>query len=197
MRVLVELWDTLRSEDDLARSDSLAKVIRWDDDGVQYVGPWGSHLIADRRMNPETLATFKPDDLIAPAWRFLHTAINAELKKHPLRALIAGQDTARLYLTPESLLGAMWYQFAAAVAQGKQFRRCEHCGKWFDPGQDFHESGRRVRADARFCGGPCRSRNYQSKKKAALELRAKKVSLREIAKKLNSDIQTVKGWVKK
>jgi hypothetical protein len=135
--------------------------------------------------------------LIAPAWRFLHTAINAELKKHPLHALIAGQDDARLYLTPESLLGALWYQFGSAVAQNKRFQQCEQCGKWFQPGRDTHEDGRAVRADARFCKGTCRSKHYHAKKRTALELRAKGTSLREIAKKLNSNIQTVKGWVKK
>jgi len=199
MRVLLELWNTLR-DDGPGRDEALAKAIRWNADGVQYVGPLGPQLIADRRMNPETLAAFKPGHLIAPAWRFLHTAINTELKKHALRAVLAGQDEARpylagqdearLYLVPESLLGALWYQFAAAVAHNKHFRQCEQCGRWFEPGRD-------TRGDAKFCKPPCRMKFYRNKKQQARDLRAKGTPLKEIAKQLNSDIQTVKGWVKK
>ena len=53
-----------------------------------------------------------------------------------------------------------------------------------------------MRQDGKFCQGACRSRAYRARQSEARKLHAAGTTFAEIAKRLNSDAKTVKGWVR-
>lgn len=87
------------------------------------------------------------------------------------------------------LLDAMKLQLADAVVERKAYRDCELCGKPYEVSPQFN------RSDRVYCSDNCRVKAYQRRRKQAIAMRAKCDSLREIAKKLGSDVPTVKKWV--
>lgn len=72
------------------------------------------------------------------------------------------QDDTLQYL-PTTLLGAIWLQFWLAVAQRKEYRRCEapECPRtWFE----ISKAPFGLRPEARYCSTACRSRAWLSRK---------------------------------
>jgi hypothetical protein len=90
---------------------------------------------------------------------------------------------------PVSLLGAMWSQFAQAVAGDRDYRQCEQCGRWYalDP-----DTARKSRL---YCGDACKARHYRARKSKARELRAAGRPLGAIAAELKTDTTTLKRWL--
>jgi hypothetical protein len=80
-------------------------------------------------------------------------------------------------------------QLVEAVIERKRYRTCDLCGKPFELTPQVN------RSDRIFCSDNCRVKAYQRRRKQAVAMRAKKMSIREIAKSLNSDVPTVKKWV--
>jgi hypothetical protein len=64
-------------------------------------------------------------------------------------------DGLTLRLMPTTLLEAMWLQFGQAVESNKAFRKCRHCGTWFDL------SPKAARIDKVFCTEACKARAYR------------------------------------
>jgi hypothetical protein len=93
---------------------------------------------------------------LAIAWEMLREEINLALRDraqhlHPL----LGEDD--VYLMPQTLLGAIWLQFARAVANRATFRLCEaaDCPRgWFE----VSTAPFGLRPEARFCSAQCRHR---------------------------------------
>jgi hypothetical protein len=81
-------------------------------------------------------------------------------------------------------------QFANAVEGGKEYRRCDTCKTWF-------EASAHARAGAKFCRNACRFRAYRIRQAKAREFYAQGVTVSDIATRLNSDDETVKGWLSK
>lgn len=92
---------------------------------------------------------------------------------------------------PLDLLGAMWLQFADAVAGGKQVRQCPACSGWFvvAPGG--------ARVDKQHCSVNCRQKAYQGRRERAAALYARNNSFAKTAAELDTDVETVKGWIEK
>jgi hypothetical protein len=132
------------------------------------------------------------------SWRalnYVQAEVNARLENHV--ALQLGLDTevaeARLFLVPKNLLGALWLQFSLAVEGRKQFRECAQCAEPFEVSVDM--SGKR--SDARFCRQVCRVNHYRARVAEAARLHAKRLPYLEIAKRLNTNVPTVRNWVSK
>lgn len=94
----------------------------------------------------------------------------------------------------EGLLPYCWAQLADAILT-KQLRACAHCGKRFLISR-AKQGARRSRADQDFCSKLCVTRSYRERQRRAKQLHAGGTPLRQIAKQLNSDVATVRGWVK-
>jgi hypothetical protein len=90
---------------------------------------------------------------------------------------------------PENLLGAIWLQLALAMAGEKKYRACAFCGRPFELTPDLK------RADAQYCKEACRSRAYRARRDKAVELAAGGKTVKQIARELGSDVQTVRGWL--
>lgn len=73
---------------------------------------------------------------------------------------------------------------------GREHRRCEQCHEWF-------EIGAKTRKDAKYCKDACKSKAYRERKERALALYKQRVSIRAIARALDSEARTIRKWVEK
>ena len=151
-RTVINLLTAIAENDEKA----LGKVIRWDkgNTAVRFV-PRGE-LIASPEIRPGTLALFALGDVIVPARIVIARAVNKQLRKHVVPQLLWSESEQKfgVYLVPQSLLGAIWAQFAEIQDQRKVIGRCEVCGTWFQ----------RIRKDKRHCSDRCRVRAMRMRK---------------------------------
>jgi endogenous inhibitor of DNA gyrase (YacG/DUF329 family) len=118
---------------------------------------------------------------------------DARLTDHVLTRLIFAGNTPRLHvvLQPQSLLGGLWLQYAAAVDSNKSFANCRQCGAPFEVSRE--PSGKR--RSARFCSDRCRMAHYRDRIDTARRLKEEGSPLPEIARALHTKISTVHKWV--
>jgi hypothetical protein len=146
-------------------------------------------------MIEPVLDLFKPNEVLMPASFLVHRWINAHLNGKATPRLIYHLDLGKrvLQIIPDNLLSAMWLQFAQAIDGNGKHRACKECGKWFEiSGEDTGFRINRV-----FCSDPCKSRDYRKRKEQAQHLKAEGKSFKDIAKELDTDIETIKKWVAK
>ena len=98
----------------------------------------------------------------------------------------------RFYVVPRTLLGAMWLQFAEAISQQKDYRRCRNCHTPFEI-----STGRTTgsRSDRTFCTVACKTEFHNQKRREARQLRAAGSSLREIAAQFETTVEAVQKWL--
>ncbi len=199
MRHIVRLWEWIRDNEIV----ELQRIIRWDGDrSVMAVlesprGPAGSAYIQAREwitapnIHPELLKLFNPGDPVMPGCYYLQRVVNRQLMTHSSTPHLLWDMERRLqlFITPSSLIGALWLQFATAIDGDRKYRTCDHCHNWF-------EKGAKVRADAKFCSSNCRQKAYRRNQAEARELYEKGMPVSQIARRLGSEINTVKGWIK-
>jgi hypothetical protein len=208
MRHMIEVWEAARAED----AETLAEFIRWKGKAAKGEEPWPhtevfyrgprsrfekhavTFRIASERTNPETLARFRPGDVVQPTWYALQRFVNKKLTQHGavpklLWHIDRRKSELEMHFVPQSLIGALWLQFAHGITGNKEYRQCEQCGRWFEVAAE-------VRQDGKFCQGACRSRAYRARQSESRKLHAAGTTFAEIAKRLNSDTRTVRGWVK-
>jgi hypothetical protein len=203
MRYAIDIWEAARTGD-VAR---LERVIKWkpDGSGVQIAGHPGvpdgqlpdaparveRSWIASTHLGDDVLGRFVPGDLVKPALHYLQRKINEKLERRASPRLLWDADRERLglYIMPTGLVGALWLQFARAVERDSQFRQCAECGIWFElaPGT--------ARADKLYCSTPCRTKAYRKRQAEAVRLHGEGRSIAEIARDLESDPDTVRGWI--
>jgi hypothetical protein len=118
---------------------------------------------------------------------------DTRLTEHVLTRVLFAGNTPRLnvVLQPQSLLGCLWLQFAAAVDSKKAFAKCRQCDVPFEVSRD--PSGKR--RSARFCSDRCRVAHYRGRIDTARRLKDEGTPLSEIARALHTKISTVRGWV--
>ena len=77
------------------------------------------------------------------------------------------------------------------VERDSQFRQCAECGIWFElaPGT--------ARADKLYCSTPCRTKAYRKRQAEAVHLHGEGRSIDGIARELESDPDTVRGWIER
>ena len=144
MNETITIWDWVCERD----VGSLGNHIAWNDgpDGtfVSYYGEpingkdrpsikGGYYLIAHASAG-DTIASFADGDLIAPAATLVRGRVNAHLKEGAHSYLYQADNELSFSLgaKPAGLLATLWLQFAQAIQHDLRFRRCDHCGKWFD-----------------------------------------------------------------
>jgi len=207
MRHLIALWEVARAGD----AEALAEFIRWKGKSVPGSEPWPrtevfyrgprsrfekmeTFPIASEAANPEVLGRFQTGDVVQPAWYALQRIVNRKLAQHGavpkmLWHIDRRKSELEMRFVPQSLIGALWLQFAHGITGNNEYRQCEQCGRWFEVAAE-------VRQDGKFCQGSCRSRAYRARQAEARKLHAAGTTFAEIAKRLNSDTKTVRGWVK-
>jgi hypothetical protein len=89
----------------------------------------------------------------------------------------------------EHLLGFMFFQFALSLIEGRKFRRCDGCGRWFRlaPGVG--------RADKTACSPSCRFQQYRRRRRRAVELHGAGWTPKRIAEEVGSTVAKVREWI--
>jgi hypothetical protein len=192
MRSLTSLWTAVRESD----QRTLQKFVAWQLDSVscEVPGFFGSKTLAARWCRPELFSRLRAGDVITPSLCFVQDVINEQLqiqRVHPRLLWDSRLMNLGLRMVPTSLIGCLWLQFAKAVEGHKEYRQCEVCRKWFEVG-----GSRTARADKRFCSPTCKAKAHRKKRDEALRLFQQLVPVREIARQLDTDLETVKGWVR-
>ena len=132
----------------------------------------------------------KPPD--AERRRKLTRLFDVHLQHVQGRMLIGPELPPRLSLAPQTLLSAMWLQFALAVAGDKQFRQCKFCRCLFEISTE--QTG--FRRHREFCANAsCKTKDYRRRKRTALELAKKGVPSRTIAERIDTKEATVRRWL--
>jgi hypothetical protein len=129
-----------------------------------------------------------------PARIYLQEVVNRKLKKFvDPRLLWESPDRNKLvfYIVPDTLIGCLWLQLATALAEFRKFRLCEGCRK----PMLIAPEGSGYRSNRKTCSNACRIRVYERRKVEARRLRGEKLSVREIAKRLDTGVEQVKGWI--
>jgi len=158
--------------------EELKKVIGWSKNGTR-VWFWYEYksqlsgsatqrsgmLLADkqRRLNPEYLTRWAPNDLFEPAKVFLVKRLNMRLQETRWNLLLNDQNTIVPYIRPRNLLNALWLQFAQYVTGERRLIPCEICNKWMDV-TDFRLS-KKVHPD---CSKRTRQKKWRDKDKGKM-----------------------------
>lgn len=198
LRGAVLLWDLLSANDEERLKAHIVweghDRVRFDDhSALMEDHHWADALVIASReeRNPELLASLVPGDVVQPAWVYLLERVNMFLETQTSPVLGRSDDgKVRLENRPRSLLGALWVQFAKALEGEKRFRQCTECDNWFEVSNSVS------RSDKMYCSNACRVRAYQKRKARARVLHDEGLSMVEIAKRLETDPTTVRGWVK-
>ncbi len=95
-----------------------------------------------------------------------------------------------LHIVPSTLGGAMWLQFAQAIAGNRQLRQCKVCDRWFALSPEI------ARTSKYYCSEACRSRAYRARKERARQLAADGKTPKKIAKELGCKLATIEEWLK-
>jgi hypothetical protein len=221
MRIAVEAWDliTAGDRDALSRyvewSDKTkswhdsTRILRWDrSESKWYIDvPRGEFEGSRRRSDvpprsDEDLSEINPvlnhlprGDILVAAKLFVQKWVNLFLEKKVNPQLLYDMKDGILYLHifPDTLLSAMWLQFAQAIDGNHQFRACKECGTWFE----ISGSDAGFRVNRLFCSDACKSRDYRRRKDRALQLKTEGKTIAAIAKELDTEADTIKKWVAK
>ena len=98
--------------------------------------------------------------------------------------------TFDLRMKPISLIGAMWLQTALSMTGTKAFRQCPVCERPIEISR-----GAGARPDAVYCSNACRTKNSRQRRKEARQLLANGENLKQVAKRLGTDLATLRGWL--
>ncbi len=157
MREAVTVWDEIKA----GGGTALRERVNWSGDAVKFQTAAGERVLADALAGDPTAALMLPahDYLRAGRW-FVQMIINERMagRVTPRLAWHDEEGRSKLLVVPTSLIGALWLQFAMVVDEGRDFRRCAHCGKWFDISPDA------ARRDRIYCSHACRVAAYRARK---------------------------------
>jgi hypothetical protein len=197
MREEFRLWELIRD----ANVRELAKSFRWAEEHgrpvVRYTPPEEvGRLLLDASnvtvtLFPEVLPHGPPGDLLRPARFRLYQSVNLHARSLIDSQLFwkRGVDRDGLIHQPANLLGFMYLQLMNGIVLEREYRQCRVCKRWLEivPPE--------TRVTRETCSASCRNRLYRARKEQARKMHGRGVSLKEIAGKLMTNVETVKGWV--
>jgi endogenous inhibitor of DNA gyrase (YacG/DUF329 family) len=195
MHRAVNLWRMVNTLD----TAGLAQLLKWVEKGGRARwGYWEDHPgvgFFSQAVLPAKGIPNEPGDIVTPARLLVQRWINERLSKHTSPLLLWNTDTGTqvIRIAPKNLLGAMWLQFARAVAGEASYRPCKACGKWITISTENHG----YRKNREFCSAACRQKDHRARVKEARQLRAEGRTAREIAKHFDTTTRTIKNWLTK
>jgi hypothetical protein len=138
---------------------------------------------------------FEDDDPAMAGLSVIQRFIDGGLSTNVQAKFLFQGDSPRLgiSLIPRDLRGALWLQFAVAIEELKQFRKCPQCGAPFEQSR-APRTGKRPQAV--LCSDRCRVAHYRERTDQARRLESAGLPVKDIARKLETEVHTVKGWVK-
>jgi hypothetical protein len=199
----VDLWEAARR----GETEELGRKICWTDDHSRVDFNTHPGLMPSERMQlgqasfsspiaergDGILERFVPGDLVQPALFYVQRLVNQHLRTRVSPRLLWDEHETRLrlHLVPEGLVGALWLQFASAIENDREFRRCAECNIWFElaPGT--------ARSDKLYCSNACRTKAYRRRRADALRLNAEGHPIEQIAEQIHADVESVHSWIQR
>lgn len=204
IRSALALWDMVTLHEYQALEEYLlpfVEVVRGDLGGS---GPAGGKAIgldgrSDLgelrwfRTHPEILELFESGEHKLIALGRVQAIVNEHLGSR-VSPRILWDDYRKgdwgLYFVPDNLAGAIWIQFAQAITENRDYRRCRQCDSWFEI--DHYKA----RTNRYFCSNACRSKAYRERQQEARDMAAAGINIKDIAARLGSEVETVVGWIR-
>jgi hypothetical protein len=170
VRRWLDLWDAIQS----GSIEMLKDIIKWrDKDAVMIDYEGHQEWIATNALYPELLPRFVSGELVQPALYLLQRVMNEKLEKYKSTPQLLWDNGKLFYfIRPQTLLAAIWLQFALAVDGDRQYRICGGCQRWFEIG------GGAKRADSKTCDQTCRKRLERRETQARKEAEERKAARR-------------------
>jgi hypothetical protein len=136
-----------------------------------------------------------PKDVLPPAKYLIANWINDHLFDQSDAHFHFHRKTNKfmIRIAPRNLLSAIWLQFAQAVMGNKSYRPCKTCGTWLEISKEDEGFSK----NREFCSDACKSRDYRSRKEQARLLKEERLSVKEIAKTLDTKLTTIRIWLSK
>lgn len=159
MKHAVKVWALLNRRDE----NGLREYVKWHHKVFYLIDPeTGERLTIRRPMfsfdNAVLTNKLVQGEMVRPARVLLADLINDNLKGKvsPMTLFHVGLEQTTLRFIPESLLGALWLQFAQALDKSYAYKQCEECGVWFDIAKHVG-----ARSDKKTCGATCKKRRQR------------------------------------
>ncbi len=170
MRLAVRLWDALEARNwgrlrgnfQFDKRDRALWSLKYSEAEGELVAP---ELY--RNLQGEVHVLWKLDRRgmeLRAARHILEHTINQRLKKEATARLYRAAGGSKLHVVPETLLGAIWLQFALAVADRKRYLHCAQCPNWIEVSPEKHHRPKI------YCSSACKmraSRRRASKRRGA------------------------------
>jgi hypothetical protein len=152
-------------------------------------------VLASAALNPAWLRLFRVGDCLMPARYYLQKTVNENLRTRISPQLLWNvrrnrPDNLALFFVPQTLLGLMWLQLAEAINGNRGYRQCAACKGWIV----ISHEGVGSRSSRFTCSNACRMKIYYGRMVEARRLHQQGLSVKEIAKHLNTAPQKVRGW---
>lgn len=159
LRNALRTWDGLQAGD----KDLVTGSLRvWEQHSMLWADfPEPGAQVGPLALDDEDLNLYhETGDLSLIALHLVRQTVNFELSTGTRAQLVESTTAGRPALTtvPTSLLGAMWFQFAQAIAEDKRYRRCQECASWFEVPPDAR------RRNSMYCRDACKSKAYRARK---------------------------------
>lgn len=189
MRVCVEFWD-LANDRDSKGVASLAESLPRNDGGE----PRSANDVLsqpDILIDAERMMGAAPRDRISLAREFVTNNVSGKVADMHMGAIFDGTtQSSRLIVHGRGMASLLWWQFAAAVCENKQFRKCLTCGKQFELSPSINRISRH------YCKNACKVAAFRQRKVDARKLKDRGHTLKQIAERLDSEVSIVRGWLK-
>ena len=180
MRAALDLWDVIAARD-VETATSRVEFLEGGQVQVNVGGPF----------QPCIISGLKRSEVLTAAAVALCVCIDKKMGGSISVTMAHQEHHPRLLLSPVNLLSALWLQFANAISAEKDFHACRRCGKWFEVGPGAAKS------HAVFCSNACRQSDYRARHSKAVELARDGTASNEIAKELDTPLETVERWIRK
>lgn len=205
IRSALALWDMVSAGDSEALARQLSPFMEFAAAEREWEASAGGNVaLLDRRAvsageirwyrtHPEVAGMFAAGEFRSIALSRVQAIVNEHLGSRVSPRILWDESSKGdwgLYFVPDSLVGAIWVQFAQAITENRDYRRCRQCDSWFEI--DHYKA----RANRYFCSNACRSKAYRERQQEARELASAGLSTGEIAERLGSDVRTVNRWVR-
>jgi hypothetical protein len=154
-------------------------------------GVKGSHAASTMRDEVEALRNGEPRPA---AMAMVRRLAEPNLQTYCTFRLEPQDGVLRFALQPQSLLGALWAQWAMSLGSQQIYRRCTICGSWIA----LSTEGQGKRSHARYCRRACQQKALRMRRADARRLKAKGgLSDSEIARRVGArNARVVRGWVR-
>jgi hypothetical protein len=169
MKFAVDMWAMVSSKVDIER---LQQFIWWYSDEVVFYDPSGQRGETTANLGEPIIrfTNLKRGDYEEAAWCYLATAVNqsmTNIQREPYRLLAPCLEFEQhtppqlgLHFTPRTLLGDLWLQFAQAIDQVREYRKCLYCKEAFIVGTGVKQN--KKESTARIHTGLCIGENNAS-----------------------------------